>query len=173
MGMFIIIFILIGVFVGRYYHNSIDTLLEGMLEKNIYHCPPPSIVEAHRLDTDVFETEKSCGESKACKAEKIYWQMNTHLWEVSSKISFMQAIIGEDHNLVCYYRWPKSDSKKVNGWLTIKLSPKATQMPKPYGAFWTKKSEDRLLCNAGLHACGFYMGSNSDGNVIVREMKDS
>nr|WP_255666659.1 MULTISPECIES: hypothetical protein [unclassified Legionella] len=147
----------IGVAIGVRYHPLIHVVLEKIWNKTqepitetLHFCPPPQIVREHQYNPEVFQVEK------------LYWQMDYQGWKAPDKVGFMQALINENNNLVCYYRWPNPEDKGTYLWMTIHLSPSVNQLVKPYGSYWTiQKEEKQALCRSGINACGFILSESS------------
>ncbi|KTD40839.1 hypothetical protein [Legionella parisiensis] len=151
----------IGVVIGVYYHPLIHDVLEKIWNKpekpmaepmteELHFCPPPEIVKEHQYNPEAFQVGK------------LYWQMDYQGWEAPERVGFMQALINEKDDLVCYYRWPNPKDKGTYLWMTIHLSPSINQLVKPYGSYWTiQKKEKQALCMSGINACGFILSEGS------------
>ncbi|KTD73856.1 hypothetical protein [Legionella tucsonensis] len=152
----ILVIFVIGVVIGAHYHRLIHVVLEKILNKTqpmakaLHFCPPPQIVKEHQYNPEVFQVGK------------LYWQMDYQGWEAPNRVGFMQALINENNNLVCYYHWPNPKDKGTYLWMTIHLSPSVNQFVKPYGSYWTiQKEKKQALCRLGINACGFILSESS------------
>lgn len=157
-GFLILAIFIIGIIVGVYYHPLIHAVMEKHWNKIaqepmtevLHFCPPSKIVKEHQYDPEVFQVEK------------LYWQIDYQGWKAPENIGFMQVLINENQNLVCYYRWRNPENEGAYLWMTIQLSPEVNQEVKPYGPHWAvKKEEKQALCNAGINACSFILSEST------------
>ncbi|CAM3036488.1 Uncharacterised protein [Legionella steigerwaltii] len=155
-SLFILIIFIIGIAVGSYYNPFIQDLMERIGEKTnhgsktpeLHFCPPAAEVVKHQYSSEAFQVGT------------LYWQMDYQGWKAPDSIGFMQALINQNNNLVCYYHWRNPTEKGTYLWMTIHLSPSVNQIVKPYGGYWAKE-EKQLLCTAGINACAFILSESS------------
>ncbi len=155
-SLLILIIFIIGIALGSHYNLFIQNLMEhiegeidhGAGKEKLYFCPTSAEVVAHQYSSEAFQVGT------------LYWQMDYQKWKAPDNIGFMQALINQNNNLVCYYHWSNPEDKGNYLWMTIHLSPSVNQIAKPYGTYWAKE-EKQVLCTAGINACAFILSESS------------
>lgn len=158
-SLFILVIFIVGISLGSYYSPLIKDLLKSSGDRiyqetrtqEIHFCPPPSDVVKHQYDPDTFQIGA------------LFWQMEYEGWKAPEKIGFMQALINQNNNLVCYYQWPNPKEKGTNLWMTIRLSPSVNQIVKSHGQHWSTQ-QGQALCNSGINACAFALTESLKSN---------
>ena len=158
-GLFLLIFLSLGITIGSIYHASFRALFEHYTKTEVlYQCPSSELVFAQQANLKHFTTEPPCREKSKekgdCDARKLYWKIGYKKGKATENLDFMQAIIGKDNNVSCYYHWPDPKKPGMYSWLIVHLSPYLDQVSQPYGAFWIKKESSRF-CKASADACRF------------------
>ncbi|WP_439405782.1 hypothetical protein [Legionella bozemanae] len=120
------------------------------MTEELHFCLLPKIVKEHQYNPEAFQVEK------------LHWQMDYQGWKAPDRVGFMQTLINENDNLVCYYCWPNPKDKGTYLWMTIHLSPSVNQLVKPYGSYWTiQKEEKQALYRSEINACSFILSESS------------